>query len=172
MPVQRSIPYNAPVTVSDTATVDLTLTGQALSAALVETYVKANVMTTRGDLITQSLGGVPARLGVGLANQVLKTDSSGLFLQWGNPALTVVYNAASSVDPASIAANSTGNVTVTVAGALTTDTAIANPSATLATGLLFLGCRTAAGGVVIYFYNVTASAIDQAAINWNVMVLR
>ena len=69
-----------------------------------------------------------------------------------------------AIDPASLAATTRAATTFTLTGAKTTDIIIVNPPSTLNDDLLFVGAAvTAADTVSIYFYNPTASAIDQAS---------
>jgi hypothetical protein len=60
----------------------------------------------------------------------------------------------------SIAANSTAEMTITVAGAVDRDEVIITPSAGMEAGLVWVGYVSGADTVVIRVANVTGSAID------------
>lgn len=70
-------------------------------------------------------------------------------------------------NPASVAAAITAEQSVTVPGVRTTDTILAvTPGAALTAGLAIVGARvTAANTVAVQFANVTAGAIDNAAVD-------
>lgn len=72
-----------------------------------------------------------------------------------------------SFDPASVAANTAVEQSVTVTGVRTTDTILAvAPGAALTAGLSLAQARvTAANTVALTFVNSTGSAIDNAAVD-------
>lgn len=78
-----------------------------------------------------------------------------------------------AVDPASIAANETANVSVTIADAVAGDVIIWTPPSTLEAGLVVGGSWCASNGtVVIRLGNVTVGAIDAASATWSYVLLR
>jgi len=71
------------------------------------------------------------------------------------------------VDPASIAATTALNTTVTVAGLTTSHVVVAMPQGDLEAGLSILATyASAANTLLIRLYNITAAAIDPASRNW------
>lgn len=77
-----------------------------------------------------------------------------------------------SYDPASIAANSTGEGTVTISGLKTTDIVLVEVP-DLEDGLVFGGAWvSAANTLTIKLGNITAAAIDGAAKTWRYIAIR
>lgn len=78
-----------------------------------------------------------------------------------------------AVNPASIAANTTGDTDVTITGALTTDIVTVHPPSTLEAGLVSGGAWVQSANTVrIRLGNVTAAPIDGASANWTVVLWR
>ncbi len=77
------------------------------------------------------------------------------------------------IDPGSIAAGATVEVTVPLASLKTTDSIIVNPVAALTAGIGIVGARASASEVLaVTFANVTAGAIDPPLATYRVQVLR
>lgn len=88
-------------------------------------------------------------------------------------ALTQIMSGTVSVNPASIAAASTGDTTVTITGVASGDVVVMNPPDALEAGLAFGGCWvSAADSVKVRLVNPTAGAVDGAARNWTYAVFR
>lgn len=114
------------------------------------------VVTARGS--KASLG---TRLNVSLT-------AEGLLAVGGGTTLKYLASAAVSVNPGSIAANTRGTVTFTLAGAAAGDVVVLAPPSGLNAGLLFCGCYVSgANTVTIVLYNATGSPIDDGALNWS-----
>lgn len=88
--------------------------------------------------------------------------------------LTYVQRGSVAVDPASLAATTEAETSVTIAGAVAGDTVIMNPPAAgLTAGLLFCGAYVSAADTVkIRLYNTTAGPIDEPSGNWNYCLIR
>jgi len=78
-----------------------------------------------------------------------------------------------SVDPPSIAAGAKGTVDVTVTGAETGDSVIAIAPEALEAGLVPITALVPTANTVrIVLYNPTAAAIDGAARNWTIILVK
>jgi hypothetical protein len=79
-----------------------------------------------------------------------------------------------SVDPASMAAGATADVTVTVTGVkLSTNGVIAQPSSTvIVAGVLWTVWVSADNAVTIRFFNTTAAPVDITVANWRFWIAR
>ena len=79
-----------------------------------------------------------------------------------------------TVDPASVAANSTSSQTFTLTGAVVGDSLAVNPPAAgLTAGLLVMqSFVSAANQITIVFYNTTGAPIDQASADWTYKLSR
>ena len=82
-----------------------------------------------------------------------------------------IIRTTNSIDAPSIAANSTGEMTVAISGVLTGSTASVSPALALSSGLVIAYVRTGSNAVVIGFRNTTGAAIDQGAINFFITVI-
>lgn len=58
----------------------------ATSKAIADSNLVKNPMTTAGDIIVGGTSGAPARLAMGAANKVLKVNSGGTAVEWGDDA--------------------------------------------------------------------------------------
>ena len=84
----------------------------------------------------------------------------------GGSDISKVSKSVVSVNPASLAANTSADTSVTVAGAVVGDCVIVNPPA-LTTGLIVGSARVSAANTVsIRILNATAGVIDEPAGNW------
>ena len=93
--------------------------------------------------------------------------TTGSVTPGGGAAIKKAVTGTVSVDPASIAAQTRGSVSVTVTGCAVGDLLILEPPATLESGLAYAGCEiTAASTVRIELANITGSAIDGASLTW------
>lgn len=77
-----------------------------------------------------------------------------------------------SLDFASIAAGASATLTIAVAGAATADRVVLTPPATLPNGVVPVAYVSAADTVTVRLNNVTASAIDPAAMTYLVTVIK
>lgn len=88
-------------------------------------------------------------------------------------ALTYVASGTISVNPASIPAVSSAETGVTISGAAVGDIIIMNVPASLETGLAYSGVRVSAADTVqVRLTNVTAGAVDGAALTWSYTIIR
>lgn len=86
---------------------------------------------------------------------------------------TLVKEGTVSVNPASIAANTTGDTSVTIADAQAGDVILWTPPSDLEAGLVVGGSWCASNGtVVLRLGNVTVGAIDGAAKTWSYVLIR
>ena len=77
-----------------------------------------------------------------------------------------------AVNPASLAAVSTSETDVTIAGVAVGDFVVAMPPA-LEAGLVYGGCRVSAADTVkVRLGNVTAGAVDAASANWIFLIFQ
>lgn len=87
--------------------------------------------------------------------------------------LSLVIEGTVSVNPASIAANTTGDTSVTIASAKAGDIIVWTPPSDLEAGLVVGGSWCASDGtVVLRLGNVTVGAIDGAAKTWSYLIIR
>ena len=107
------------------------------------------------------------------SNDEFRVDASGrLILNAGSPVTGVRFGTV-AVDPPSIAANTTANVTVTVSGLTTSDKAWVTPVNALEDGLVAESAEvTAANTLSIGIRNTTGAAIDGASRNWQYLAIR
>jgi hypothetical protein len=106
---------------------------------------------------------------------MLFRDESLSFSGLGNSPVTVKNIAimTASINPAELAANSSAETDVTLAGVGANDIVIAQVPASLEVGLAFSGIRVkAAGTVALRLSNVTGSAVDGAARTWTFLVIQ
>jgi len=90
----------------------------------------------------------------------------------GDPMNTILHGTV-SVDPPNIGANSSGTVSVTITGVQTGDRVFLTPPYTFEDELIFQGAAiTGANTVTLKIRNVSGSAVDGSAQNWNYMVIR
>jgi hypothetical protein len=88
-------------------------------------------------------------------------------------ALTYIQAGSISVNPASIATLASAETAVTIAGAAVGDIVIMNVPAALETGLVFSGARVSAANTVqVRLSNITAGAVDGAALTWTYQIIR
>lgn len=93
-------------------------------------------------------------------------------LQSGKFDASKVLTGSASLDFASIAAGASAVLTIAVAGASTTDRVLLNPPATLPNGVVPVAYVSAADTVTVRLNNVTAAAIDPAAMTYLVTVIK
>lgn len=85
----------------------------------------------------------------------------------GGTAVKKIESGTTSLDPASIAAQTRGSVTFTLTGAAVGDVVVMQPPGALNTGLAFSGAEvTGANTVTVYIVNVTSGAIDDGSNTW------
>lgn len=78
-----------------------------------------------------------------------------------------------SVNPASVAAATCAETSVTISGALVGDVIVMSPPASLEAGLCASGARVSAADTVqVRLCNVTAGAVDGAALTWSYVIIR
>lgn len=78
-----------------------------------------------------------------------------------------------AVDPASIAATTCTETSVTVSGAAAGDIIVMNPPASLEAGLCFSGAGVSAANTVqVRLCNVTGSGVDGASRTWTYTLIR
>lgn len=105
-----------------------------------------------GELV---ISGNPAKFGVGAATTRLKSLKSLM----------------TTIDPPSIPANSSVDVTLTFTGVEVGECVVANPDSDLEGGLIYTTWAPAANTVRIRLFNVTAAAIDPVPRTWRVTAL-
>ena len=107
------------------------------------------------------------------SNDEFRVDASGrLILNTSSPVTGIRFGTV-AVDPPSIAANTTTNVTVTVNGLTTSDKAWVTPVNALEDGLVVESAEvTAANTLSIGIRNTTGAAIDGASRNWQYLAIR
>jgi len=111
-------------------------------------------------------------VGIGTIAPAARLDVAGTVkLGTNGTAFSSIIRTTSSLDAPSIAANSTGEMTVAISGVLTGSTASVSPALALSSGLVIAYVRTATNAVVIGFRNTTGAAIDQGAINFYITVI-
>lgn len=105
-------------------------------------------------------------------------DTTGVnnpFARYFSKAVSVILTGhffTTTIDAASVAANTTAEQTFTVAGLRTTDHVTVNKPS-LDAGLGIAGCRVSATNTLaITYINATASAIDPASEDYSVVVIR
>ena len=82
-----------------------------------------------------------------------------------------VYQA-TSADPASIAAGAVGNVDIAITGLTASDEVLSVVPKALATGLVLVESVCATDKVTVTLFNPTASAVDDAASAYNLVILK
>jgi hypothetical protein len=89
---------------------------------------------------------------------------------WGTTRPKKILSGTTTVDQGSISAGAVGTFTITVTGAVTTDTAVASPSGGIDAGLVWSAYVSSANTVTVVLANVTASPIDPANRTWRALV--
>lgn len=121
---------------------------------------------------TGAANAATARGNLGAAASGVNTDITSLsaltsLTVGGGTAIKEIDSGTTSLDPASIAAQTRGSVTFTLTGAAVGDIVIMQPPSALNTGLAFAGAEvTGANTVTVYIVNVTGGAIDDGANTW------
>lgn len=140
--------------------------------------IKVGSVTGTGAAINVSIGFQPSYVKVYNPN-----DAGGLYpiIEWWNGMAAasglkskknVIASVEASLDFASIAAASVGEVTVNVTGAALGDNVYASPKDVIEANLAFSAYVTAANTVAVRAVNPTAAAIDPAAVAWEITVMR
>lgn len=107
------------------------------------------------------------------SNDEFRVDASGRLILNGSSPVTGIRFGTVAVDPPSIAANTTTNVSVTVSGLATSDKAWASAINALEDGLVLESVQvTAANTLTLGIRNTTGSAIDGASRNWQYLAIR
>lgn len=107
------------------------------------------------------------------SNDEFRMDASGRLILNGSSPVTGVRFGTVAVDPPSIAANTTTNVSVTVTGLATADQVWASAINALEDGLILESAQvTAANTLTLGIRNTTAAAIDGASRNWQYLAIR
>ena len=87
--------------------------------------------------------------------------------------ITYILKGTIAVDPVSLAANSSAETELTIAGAASGDIIVFNVPASLEAGLAFSGARVSAADTVqLRLSNVTGIAVDGASRTWSYMIIR
>jgi hypothetical protein len=111
-------------------------------------------------------------VGIGTSAPDARLDVEGTVkLGTNGTEFSSIIRTTNSIDAPSIAANSTGEMTVAISGVLTGSTASVSPALALSSGLVIAYVRTGTNAVVIGFRNTTGAAIDQGAINFFITVI-
>ncbi|MBI3320012.1 MAG: hypothetical protein HYZ89_05445 [Candidatus Omnitrophica bacterium] len=106
-------------------------------------------------------------------NDEFRIDPTGRLILNASSPVTGIRFGTAAVDPPSIAANTTTNVNVTVAGLTTSDKVWAAAVNALEDGLVLESAEvTAANTLTLGIRNTTASAIDGASRNWQYLAVR
>lgn len=113
-----------------------------------------------------------ANVGIGTSTPATKLDVQGTAqIGVNGTTITNIIKATVNADIASIAANTAANVTFAVPNTALTSTVYLSPAAAI-DGLIVGSVRvSAAGTVTARFYNVTAAAINPAAMNFYITVI-
>lgn len=122
-----------------------------------------------GDTLTATLpqnlqtSGTPTFSSLTITNQ----GTFGDLKIGGGPVIKNTATGTISINPASIPAQSRGQVDVTLTGAAVGDIVVLHPPTALDGGLVYGGCKvTAADTLSVYIANLTAGAIDDGANDW------
>ena len=119
-----------------------------------------------------STGGVTFNA-VGAGAAFTFADSlSATSLNLGGTTCLDILSATAALDFASIAANTTAELTITVTGAALLDKVEVNPNGVPEAGLAWSGCVSVADTVTVRLSNVTVGAIDPASRTWRATVLK
>jgi hypothetical protein len=112
-------------------------------------------------------------LGINTTAPASKLDVNGTFTLGANGTVNnaLIKNTV-NIDVPSIAANSETLVTVAMANVTATAAVSVSPSADLTTGIAIVWVRATAGIIRIKFRNLTAGAIDPAAIDYYISVVQ
>ncbi len=107
------------------------------------------------------------------SNDEFRVDASGRLILNGSSPVTGIRFGTVAVDPPSIAANTTTNVSVTVSGLTTSDKVWVSAVNALEDGLVLESVQvTAANTLTLGIRNTTGSAIDGASRNWQYLAIR
>ncbi len=100
-------------------------------------------------------------------------DNGSLQVGTSGDAMSTVLHGTASVDPPSIGANSSATLTVTITGVATGDRVFLTPPSDFEDELIFQGATvTADDTVTIKIRNLSGSAVDGTARNWNYLVIK
>ncbi len=107
------------------------------------------------------------------SNDQFRVDASGRLILNGSSPVTGIRFGTVAVDPPSIAANTTTNVSVTISGLTTSDKVWASAVNALEDGLVLESAQvTAANTLTLGIRNTTGSDIDGASRNWQYLAIR
>jgi hypothetical protein len=138
------------------------------------TFLDSHFKEQSGATLNNFLGNVFVG---GLANDVILASGS-TSTRWsatgaslgGGALFKKLLSATATLDFASIAANSSGTLTITVTGAATGDSVAIGLPASPTAGIVFVGYVSSANTVTITAFNVTAGAIDPASASYRATV--
>jgi hypothetical protein len=160
----------------------VTLIGESTSAASGLTnataigsaaYVSASDALVLGSVSGTNGAGTTVKVGIGTTAPTRRLDVAGN-VRFGNNGTTItnVIKATVNADPANCAANAGVDVDLAVANAAEGSTVSVSPGADLEAGIIIAWSRvTAAGNVRVRLQNVTAGAINPAAVDFHVTVI-
>ena len=135
------------------------LQGQMDAVNLANPTALADLATAQGAIVT-------AQANITAAQAAITALQADKF------AANKVLTGSASLDFASIAAGASATLTIAVAGAATTDRVVLNPPSTLPNGVVPVAYVSAADTVTVRLNNVTAAAIDPAAMTYLVTVIK
>ncbi len=107
------------------------------------------------------------------SNDQFRVDASGRLILNGSAPVTGIRFGTVAVDPPSIAADTTTNVSVTVSGLTTSDKVWVSAVNALEDGLVLESAQvTATNTLTLGIRNTTGSSIDGASRNWQYLAIR
>ena len=133
------------------------------------TAIGANAVVSQSNSL---ILGNNANVGIGTATPFTKLDVQGN-VQIGVNGTTInnIIKATINADIASIAANTSANVTFAVPNAALTSTVYLSPASAI-DGLIIGSVRVSAAGIITArFYNITATAINPAAMDFYISII-
>ncbi|MBK7308876.1 MAG: hypothetical protein IPI88_18935 [Chitinophagaceae bacterium] len=147
----------------------------AIAAGIVPTKLQFNTMNTTGGYGARLTIKNDGKVGIGTTVPAARLDVAADFkLGTSGSVNNALIKSTQNIDVGSIPANSELDITVTVASANTSNSAVfVSPEADIEAGVVIAWARVSAANTVkIRFRNTTGSAIDPAAINYVISVLQ
>ena len=147
----------------------------AIAAGIVPTKLQFNTMNTTGGYGARLTIKNDGKVGIGTTVPAARLDVAADFkLGTSGSVNNALIKSTQNIDVGSIPANSELDITVAVASANTSNSAVfVSPEADIEAGVVIAWARVSAANTVkIRFRNTTGSAIDPAAINYVISVLQ